>query len=466
MGLISDMLERYAKSGAERFHMPGHKGKGEGFLSSVYPYDVTELSFSDNLADPEGVILQAEEDLARIVGAKRSRILTGGSTLGVLVSVYAAYSFFKSERKKLVVPKSSHKSVYNAMRILDLEPVFIPEKIVGGLTQIELKKLPELCDNGVIGVLLTSPDYFGRVTDLAFCSGAVKKCGGFLITDGAHGAHLPFTDERLYAGRFSDIWVDGAHKTLSTLTPGALLNIGDERLTEYVEDGLSIFSSSSPSYLISASVEDGYKKFAGVSSEKLSECKKAVSLFTKLLDSGLSVVKNDDYLKITVDLKNENLGAIVGKKLEEKKVYAELACGRFVLFMASVDFDEAAARNLADKLNAAFAEADEEVGTRRREDKEKTTCVFSADEEDYPVCERKISFVKARTSDFERVDLKDAVGRISAAEVGLFPPCFPLVVAGEVFDNGVIARLLRGNTFGVKDGKVKVVKDDSGCNVN
>ena len=76
MGKISDMLEGYAKSGAERFHMPGHKGKGEGFLSSVYPYDVTELSFSDNLANPDGVILQAEEDLARIVGAKRSRILT------------------------------------------------------------------------------------------------------------------------------------------------------------------------------------------------------------------------------------------------------------------------------------------------------------------------------------------------------------------------------------------------------
>ena len=86
---IFSMLEGYAGKNAERYHMPGHKGKGCGVLSGVYPCDITELSFSDNLANPCGVILKAENDIASLIGAKRCRILTGGSTLGVLVSVYA-----------------------------------------------------------------------------------------------------------------------------------------------------------------------------------------------------------------------------------------------------------------------------------------------------------------------------------------------------------------------------------------
>lgn len=436
------MLEEYAGKNAERYHMPGHKGKGCGVLSGVYPCDITELSFSDNLANPCGVILKAENDIASLIGAKRCRILTGGSTLGVLVSVYAAKAYYHSERTKLIICKSSHKSVYNALALLDIEPVFLPEKIVDGLPCPNTEKLAELCDNGVIGALFTYPDYFGRCLNLSGIRKILKEKNCWLLLDGAHGAHLAFTDAERYGGRFADIWVDGAHKTLKTLTQGALLGVNETKLMPYVEDGLSVFSTSSPNYLIMGSVEDGYKSFAETLEKGFFECKNAVEAFKNRLDDRFVVINNRDVLKLCVDLRGFADGGEVGEYLENNNVYAELAAGRFLIFMIAPDFNEEKAIRLADLLN--------DYSVEKRE-------TFS----DYYVGEnplkRVMPYTVAKKSRYEYVEISNANGRISAGEVGLFPPCYPLIVAGEIFDNELIAQLLKGNTFGIEDGKVKVV---------
>lgn len=437
---LFEMLDKYASSEPSRYHMPGHKGKGDGILSSVYPYDITELSFSDNLAEPCGVIALAEKDIAVITGARKARVLTGGSTLGVLTMVYAAAKFFNGQRNKIVLPKSSHKSVYNAIKILGLEPVFIDEKIVDGLPQLDIENIAELCDNGAIGLFLTSPDYFGRCVDLKKTKKITQKSGCFLMVDGAHGAHMAFTDKNRYAGTYADIWVESAHKTLKTLTQGALLGINDLRLSSFAEDGLSIFSTSSPNYLIMSSLEDGYKSFAEIPERVFENCKKAKSFFAKRLRKDYSVINSDDFLKLCIDLKGKTDGVAVGKILEENGIFAELACGRFLIFMLSPYFNEEQAIKLVTVLNNLPVNGENDC-----------EC-FSV-----LAPERKMSYTAAADSCAEWVDLKAANGRISAGEVGLFPPCFPLVTAGEMFNNELIARLLTGNTFGIKDGKVKVV---------
>ena len=437
---LFEMLNNYAVSEPSRYHMPGHKGKGDGILSSVYPYDITELSFSDNLAEPCGVIDLAEKDIAALTGAKKVRILTGGSSLGVLTTVYAAAKFFNGQRNKIVLPESSHKSVYNAIKILGLEPVFINEKIVDGLPWFDVEDIAELCDNGAIGLFLTSPDYFGRCVDLEYAKKITQKNGCFLMVDGAHGAHMAFTDKNRYAGTYADIWVESAHKTLKTLTQGALLGINDLRLSSFAEDGLSIFSTSSPSYLIMSSVEDGYKSFAEIPESVFENCKKAKSVFAERLCKDYSVINSDDFLKLCIDLKGKTDGATAGKLLEENGIFAELACGRFLIFMISPYFNEEQAIKLVTALNNLPVNGENDC---------ECFSVFAP--------ERKMSYTAAADSCAEWVDLKAANGRISAGEVGLFPPCFPLVTAGEMFNNELIARLLTGNTFGIKDGKVKVV---------
>jgi len=440
------MLGEYASSGAMRYHMPGHKGVGDGILSQVYPYDITELSFSDNLADPCGVIAQAEADLAEITSAAESFIITGGSTLGVLASIYAAKRFFGGARNKIIVCKSSHKSVFNGLKLMNVEPVFLPEIIKDGLPYPCLDNFAELCDNGVIGALFTSPDYFGRCVELRSARNELKTVGGFMIVDGAHGSHLSVVNRSLYAGNYADVWVDGAHKTLKTLTQGALLNVNDERLSVYVREGLSIFGTSSPSYPIMGSVEDGYKALAETSKTTFCECFAAVEYFGRLLDSKFKIITSDDYLKICVDLCGNADGESIGKYLEENGIFAELACGRFVIFIISPDFNKEQAEKLASVMNGYRT-----VNITSYED---ITTGKSA-------TIRAMSFTEAANAPFEWVKIEKANGRISAEEAGLFPPCYPLITSGEVFDNGVIAGLMHKNTFGVVQGKVKVVKTDN-----
>lgn len=432
------MLSEYANARCDRYHMPGHKGQKEGVFAEVYPFDVTELSFSDNLAEPSGVILQAEKDIAKITGALRSRILTGGSTLGVLASVYAAKKFFKGERKKLAIAKSSHKSVYNALKILNIEPIFLPEKIVNGLPVLQSDGISELFDNDVIGALITTPDYFGRVTDLNKVRNEIPT-DSLLIVDGAHGAHLS-----IFGGNnnVADLWVEGAHKSLKTLTQGALLNVNNPALIDLANEGLGIFGTSSPSYIIMASIEDGYKTLAEEGVRAFDGCKKAVRHFKSVLCDKFSVVESDDFLKLCIDLNGNADGETVGKILEENGVYAELACGRFIIFMLSASFDVAAAERLAEILNGI-------TGKDLNYSLQADTCELT----------RAKSYLDAANADSEYVSLNDAEGRISATDAGFFPPCYPLVTCGEVLDKRVIARLSAKNVFGLKDNKIKVVKE-------
>lgn len=437
---ILNMLKRYADGSFARYHMPGHKGIGEGELGGIYPYDVTELSFSDNLMHPTGVILQAERDLAHITGAERSRILTGGSTLGVLASVYAAKRFFKGKAAKLAICKSSHKSVYNALKLLNIEPVFLPEKIVNGLPVLQTEGIAELLNNDVIGALITTPDYFGRVTDLKKVRALLPK-NALLLVDGAHGAHLSVLNGAK-GEKYADLCVESAHKTLKTLTQGALLNIYNKELIDFVDEGLSVFGTSSPSYPIMASVEDGYKTLAEKGERAFGGVKEALQRFKDLLCEDFSVIKNDDVLKLCIDLNGHADGETVGRSLEEKGIFAELSCGRFIIFMLSDNFGFSDAERLADALNHA----------------ERGNAHYDMTD-DVPLLTRVAAYLSAANADSEVVELSAAVGRISATDAGLFPPCYPLITCGEVLDKRVIDRLSADNTFGLNGKRIRVVKE-------
>ena len=77
-GFIAEMLRKQKKHLS--FHTPGHKRRGA---------DITELSYSDNLASPAGVIARAEEYIAQKAGAARAFLITDGSTCGVHALLYA-----------------------------------------------------------------------------------------------------------------------------------------------------------------------------------------------------------------------------------------------------------------------------------------------------------------------------------------------------------------------------------------
>lgn len=448
---IALCLKRYAKSGALRLHMPGHKGgtfynlnedQTCDFLSEIYSYDITELSFSDNLAYPNGVIKQAQEDIARILGAKKSFILTGGSSLGVLAMLYAV----KNLGNKIIISSKSHKSVFNALALLRIEPIFIDDYINEfSLDEKACHIFAKLCDNDVIGALITSPDYFGRVVDLKKTANVLHDKNKLLLVDGAHGGHLKFTDEKLYAGNYADIWVDGAHKTLKTLTQGAVLNVNKAELAESVREGLDIFSTSSPNYLIMASVENGVKHFSEIPKNVFSSAREEVKYLKSHIKSPFTVEECDDYIKFTVKLNGCACSSTAECVLQENGIYAEFVAGDYILFMLPLDFNRAQADKIIKAVNA--------IPIEKQSKNNDFDIMYKR-----PVLTRAASFIQARSQDGEYIPLKNAYGRICACEAGLFPPCQPIVLSGEIIDNEVIDLLSSKNVFGLKEGKIKVVK--------
>lgn len=424
--------------------MPGHKGRRDifsGVSGGAYGCDITELSFSDNLESPSGVIKKAEEDIAKLTGAKASYILTGGSTLGILAMLYAV----KDLGKKVVIARGSHKSVYDALGLFGLEPVFLYEKTTDGMLCPDYvnKDIIENLDDDVIGVLLTSPDYFGNTADLGYFKENLSRQNKLLLIDGAHGSHFMFLNKEKYAGKYADIWVDGAHKTLETLTQGAVLNVSDERLTEKVEEGLGIFSTSSPSYLIMASVEDGIKSFAEIKALTIKKFEKNREKIVKAVkEKGFLARETNDMLKLAVDFNGKTDGNKVIRYFELQGIYPELFSQRFMLFMFSP--------YLSDDETARITEAVKNCPVAGGRYKKSPGIIFP---------ERALSYLDAIKLPSEDVDLKESKGRIAAKNAGLFPPCRPVITAGEVFDGTIISALSAKNTFGLKNGRVSVIKD-------
>ena len=118
---LLEKLEAYARSGACSMHMPGHKGVGPG-TELPWALDITEIDGFDNLHDAHGVLREAMDRAAGLWGSDRAFFLVGGSTCGILAGIAAAVN----PGSTVLLPRGCHKSVYNALELLDLVPVYLP----------------------------------------------------------------------------------------------------------------------------------------------------------------------------------------------------------------------------------------------------------------------------------------------------------------------------------------------------
>ena len=306
---IYGMLAAHAKGRHLSFHTPGHKSGA---------WDITELSYSDNLSCPQGVIAQAERDCAEILGADRSFFLTDGSTSGVLSMLHAA------SVRSLAFPKNAHKSVYNGCRILGITPVLLE---VPTLSQIPLQPTREEMSEKIKAadaLLLVTPDYYGNLADLAFARELCDREGKLLLADGAHGGHLHF-QRGIYAGTYADLWVDGVHKSLPALTQGAVVSARTPELSRRLKESVDIFRTTSPSYPILASVE------YAVRFPRNQALENKVFRFTAAWENRLW--PGGDWTKLCVRLGPAAFR--VQKQLEAKGIYAEFCDGNVLMFYLS-----------------------------------------------------------------------------------------------------------------------------------
>ena len=405
---IYRMLQANGKKRALSFHTPGHK---------VSKWDITELSYSDCLANPTDVILRAQRDVEDIVRSKASEFLTDGSTSGVYTLLYLLK---EKGVKKVALSPFSHISVFRACALFGLNPV-----IIEGQTPFSQPTAREM-EEALLradALFLTSPNYYGKIADLPLARAVCDEQNKPLVIDGAHGGHL-HADPVLYAGKYADAWVDGAHKSMPAMTQGALVSVAREDWVEDLRKIVPLFRTTSPSYPILASIEYAFKY---PENEKLAVASRAFMQANRH-----RIYQSDDWTKVCVRFGRHC--PRVSAWLEKQGIYAEFQDGEYLLFYLSPATKVKDFERLKRKLLAAFV-------------------LFPVEES-----EPTTPFEKAPVSgEKEWVEIEKAEGRVAASSFGLFPPCLPLAVDGQRIDGEILRRLQSGgHTFGVEAGKVCV----------
>ncbi|XP_028071280.1 uncharacterized protein LOC114273686 isoform X1 [Camellia sinensis] len=263
-------LKASAEQNAASFHFPGHN-RGKAAPSSLsqligtkpFLHDLPELPELDNLFSPEGPILEAQKQAAKLFGASETWFLVGGTTCGIQAAIMATCSPGDS----LILPRNSHISAISAMVLSGAIPKYIiPEHdsswdIAGGVTLSQVEKAIEELDmegRKIAAVFVTSPTYHGICSNLSEISKLCHLHKIPLIVDEAHGAHLGFHPDMPYPAlrQGADLAVQSTHKVLCSLTQSSMLHMSGNIVDrERICRCLQTLQSSSPSYLLLASLD-------------------------------------------------------------------------------------------------------------------------------------------------------------------------------------------------------------------
>ena len=305
---IYDFVKKYSLSDATRFHMPGHKGKD---MLGCEALDITEIGGADCLYSADGVILESENNATALFGTAHSFYSAEGSTLAIkaMLTLVTEEARAKGERPLVIAARNAHKAFISACALLDIDVLWIFPDSSEHICEcrIDVKALDKMIENSSrqpSAVYITTPDYLGNICDVKEISCVCKKHGIALCVDNAHGAYLKFLTPSLHPIDLgADICCDSAHKTLPVLTGGAYLHVSQDakKHLERARDYLSLFASTSPSYLILQSLDLCNKYLAETYKSELSEfVEKLDKLKAEITSIGFSLCFAEP-LKIVID---------------------------------------------------------------------------------------------------------------------------------------------------------------------
>ena len=452
---LINFLPEHASEGPVSFHMPGHKGSqlykelGYGYiLDHLMDFDITEIPGADNLFQTEDVIFSIMQKYGRLYGSRKSYLLVNGSSVGLITAILSS----SKRGDKVILARNSHKSIFNALTLGGLEPVYLYPEILGDhgiLGSISADEVSRLIDENPEAscVVLPSPNYYGICSDIKAIADVCHGSGKILIVDQAHGAHLKFIGEgypKAAEDCGADIVINSIHKTLASWTQTALMNVMTDRVDlASVEDYLQILESSSPSYplMLSLDVNADILLDPAKGPETLDRWKKAVDLFYSEASGikGLRVIKDPmlDRTKLNLDT---GAWGITGNQLEEmlmkRGIYVELVTGNITMCMTGIGTTEEHIRRLLKALNEICSEQGD---FRKGAVPEDHTAMLTIRLERTGVPESKVS-----------MPVMDCAGRVCAASIIPYPPGIPLACPGEILTEEVLEYISDLRSMGEK----------------
>jgi len=420
---IIDFIKKYADRKALRLHMPGHKGSG---ILGVEQLDLTEIEGADVLYHAQGIIRQSEENAASLFGTAKTLYSTEGSSLSIRAMLYLATLYAKAEgkRPRILAMRNAHKTFMTAAALLQFEVQWLFSGTSNTVISCDISAeyLEQVLSSGesVTAVYLTSPDYLGNISDIAEISRVCRKFGTLLLVDNAHGAYLHFSGKHpIDLG--ADLCCDSAHKTLPVLTGGAYLHIAKSApklLLDQAELAMSLFASTSPSYLILQSLDAANRYLADGYCTQLADFSAALGQLKERLRFHGWTLCGDEALKLTLATKSYGYtGDEIANILQTQDIVCEFSDPDFVVMMLTPEISPQELIRLEQAL----------LSIERRQP-------ITQQPPTVPKPSRCMSMHEALFSPSCELALKDCIGKILAAPSITCPPAIPILVCGERID--------------------------------
>ena len=446
---MHEMLQKV--SARVSLHMPAAQGTAPFETPDPYAIETTELPVTDDLFQPSGAILEAERLLARSAKANASFMLQGGSTAGI----HAMILYVCRRGDTLILPRNAHLSALNICAVAGIEPVFTElQELPGGY----LATTPEAYQQALMAApqakaaLAVSCDYYGLLCDLPKIADAVHAQGKLLLCDEAHGATFNWRRDIKNAGqRGADLFVQSAHKTLPAVNAAAWLHAMDGMDPDRLRAILRMVQTSSPSFALLQTADDARAWMDLHGQEACTRLEKAIHGF--LRDVSAFDMTDDrgtlpaDRLRLT--LRCRGGGDWLGQRLQEHGIDVEMSDSHRIVCILSL-LDGERRLNLLRGALETIAQEDISAPTN--------PIPLRLKPETWPV--RKLPLHEAAFADSELLDPRNAVGRVSAATVGIYPPGTAWLTAGEAVTREIAEMIIKTpahRLFGANGG-IRCVK--------
>ena len=423
---VYDFLMQYTKQDLIRMHMPGHKGRlGAPTLKQAAALELTEIPGADSLFAAEGILAESEANAARLFGTSYTFYSCAGSTLCIQTMLL----LMKQEGRTVIAARGVHRAFLNACALLDLPIEWVWPRTGGVLsgsyhTEDFVAVLEKLHRPACLYV--TSPDYLGNMVDIRSLSRVCRKYSAKLLVDNAHGAHLAFLPYRCHPMQLgADYCCDSAHKMLSGLTGTAYLHVNRNTMIDEkrVRDAMAMFASTSPSYLMLASLDWCNRELdSPLFRQQLDEISKQALHLRETLSEKYVFIKGEP-LHLTIDAQQSGIdGTELEAFLIEQGVQPEYADAYHVVLLLSAAVRRTELEKLAHILQKF--------------------CPLKPPRTDHfqlPHPVRVCGIREAALAPQERIPIEESRGRICAAVEVPCPPAVPIVLSGERIDRQCMA---------------------------
>lgn len=436
---LYEILKNYDSTDYYGFHMPGHKRNGT-LTGCNLPYniDITEIEGFDDLHHGSGILKEAENRASLLYRAQETCYLVNGSTSGILSAIMGC----TSRGDKILISRNCHKSVYHAIYMNGLKPVYIYPRFYNEMElngPVEVSDIEALLQEylDIKAVVITSPTYDGVVSDVKAIANTVHQKNIPLIVDEAHGAHFgfhPYFPENSNACG-ADVVIHSLHKTLPSLTQTALIHLNGNLVNrKKIRQYLRMLQTSSPSYVFMAGMDaciellskqghELFENYTAMLEEARGQLKELRHL--KLLETEVY-----DKSKLVISVKNSNMNSrqLYEKLLNQYHLQMEMMAGSYVLAMTSVGDT----REGMERLINALLEIDSQLEAGVENGK--------ASQINFSLPRLKQKYTSAEVDDLLNNGLnnktvsvlwQEAAGQVSTEYAYVYPPGIPLVVPGE-----------------------------------